>query len=306
MYICSMQIETLNFDSVSAYCSAVGAECQHPLVAVIDSDKTNLNHPHEMKARWGVFALFLKQTFGCTINYGRTTYDYDDQSMVCLGPGQFTHSVVTRNDVAPRFRALVFHSDLLFRTSLARKIREYTFFGYDSREALHLSPTERANIEDCFSRIEHELSHPIDRFSKNLIVSNIEVLLEYCMRYYSRQFTVREVLNDGLMARFNDELDNFFHDPDEYGRGLPNVKYFADKLSLSPNYFGDLVKRESGVTAQEYIHRRMLHRAKMLLLDDRTNVSQTAYSLGFQYPQHFIRFFKRRTGQTPREFISAN
>lgn len=301
-----MENSSYNFDTVGSYCTAMGYECQHPLVAVIDSTKTSVEHPREMKARWGVFTLFLKQTKGCTINYGRTSYDYGDQSVVCLGPGQQTHTVVKATDVAPRFRALVFHPDLLFRTSLARKIRQYSFFSYDSREALHLSPSERANIEDCLDRIERELQHPIDKFSKSLIVSHIELLLDYCMRYYSRQFTVREVLNDGLMARFNDELDNFFHDPDEYGRGLPNVKYFADKLSLSPNYFGDLVKRESGVTAQEYIHRRMLHRAKMLLLDDRTNVSQTAYSLGFQYPQHFIRFFKRRTGQTPREFISAN
>ena len=305
-YICIMQTETHNFEKVADYCNLIGAECQHPLVAVVDSEKTSIEHPRELKARWGVFGLFLKRTKGCTINYGRTSYDYDDQSVVCIGPGQLTHSVSSSDDITPSFRALVFHPDLLYRTSLARKIREYTFFGYDSHEALHLSPHERATIEECFDRIANELSHPIDRYSKNLIVSNIELLLEYCMRYYSRQFTVREVINDGLMARFNDLLDRFFQDPDEYGRGLPNVKYFADKMSLSANYFGDLVKRESGVTAQEYIHRSMLSRAKMLLLDETSNVSQTAYSLGFQYPQHFIRFFKRKTGQTPREYINAN
>lgn len=301
-----MQTEILNFNNVADYCNAIGAECQHPLVAAVDSSRSNLDHPHEMKAKWGVYALFLKQTKGCTINYGRTTYDYDDQSVVCLGPGQLTHSIVKSTDIAPRFRGLVFHPDLLFRTSLARKIREYTFFGYDSREALHLSPAERANVEECFDRIEQELAHPVDKYSKNLIVSNIELLLEYCMRYYSRQFTVREVMNDGLMSRFNDLLEDFFRDPREYGKGLPNVKYFADKMALSPNYFGDLVKRESGMTAQEYIHQRMLNRAKLLLLDETSNVSQTAYSLGFQYPQHFIRFFKRKTGVTPREFINAN
>lgn len=257
-------------------------------------------------ARWGLYALFLKQTKGCTINYGKTRYDYDDQSVVCLGPGQVTHTIVHSDDTTPCGIGLVFHPDLLFRTGLAQKIRQYSFFGYESHEALHLSADERANVEDCFARIERELQHPVDRFSKNLIVSNIELLLDYCLRYYSRQFTVREVLNAGVMSRFDQLLDEYVNDASACGNGLPNVKYFADKMALSPNYFGDLVKRESGVTAQDYIQNKLLGRAKALLLHEGSNVSQTAYSLGFQYPQHFIRFFKRKTGITPREFINAN
>lgn len=295
-----------NINSVAAYCDLFGFEAQHPLVAAVDSLKTNPTRLEEYTARWSVYAMFLKRTRGCTINYGKTSYDYDDQSVVCIGPGQLTHTVVHATDIKPYFRGLVFHPDLLFRTSLAQKIRQYSFFGYESREALHLSPDERANVEDCFDRIERELSHPVDRFSKGLIVSNIELLLDYCLRYYSRQFEVREVLNAGIMARFDRMLDEYVNDASACAGGLPNVKYFANRMALSSNYFGDLVKRESGVTAQDYIQEKLLGRAKMLLLNEGGNVSQTAYSLGFQYPQHFIRFFKRKTGVTPREFINAN
>lgn len=299
-----MQSNTYTFDEVKDFCDFFGVPTNHPLVSVVrfDGNHTML----EYTARWGLYALFLKQIKGCTINYGKTRYDYDDQSVVCLAPGQKTHTVIDPEAKAPCGVGLVFHPDLLFRTSLARKIGQYSFFGYDSHEALHLSAEERVNVEDCMQRIARELEHPVDRFSKNLIVSNIELLLDYCLRYYSRQFTVREVINAGVMAKFDRLLDEYVNDPQLCAAGLPNVKYFADKMSLSPNYFGDLVKREAGQTAQDYIQEKLLGRAKMLLLDDGSNVSQTAYSLGFQYPQHFIRFFKRKTGITPREFINAN
>lgn len=295
-----------NIDTIASYCNIFGYEPQHPLVVTVDSSKTTVSDIREYTARWGVYALFLKQTKGCTINYGKTRYDYDDQSVVCLGPGQMTMTTVHPTDRRPAYRGLLFHPDLLFRTSLAQKIRQYSFFGYESREALHLSADERVNVEECLDRIERELAHPVDRFSKNLIVSNIELLLDYCLRYYSRQFTVREVLNAGIMARFDRMLDEYVNDVSACAAGLPNVKYFASEMALSPNYFGDLVKREAGVTAQDYIQNKLLGRAKMLLLNEGGNVSQTAYSLGFQYPQHFIRFFKRKTGITPKEFINAN
>lgn len=299
-----MQKDTITFDTVTAYCDFFGFAVRHPLVAVVEFSKREQIKEH--CAQWGVYALFLKQTKGCSINYGRTRYDYDNQSVVCIGPGQYTETRVTESDAVPKSIGLIFHPDLLFRTSLAQKMRQYTFFGYESKEALHLSADETSNVEDCLRRIAKELSHPIDKFSKKLIVSNIELLLEYCMRYYSRQFEVREVLNAGIMARFDRMLDEYVNDGGALASGLPNVKYFADRIALSANYFGDLVKREAGVTAQDYIQEKLLGRAKMLLLSDGANVSQTAYSLGFQYPQHFIRFFKRKTGVTPREFINAN
>lgn len=304
-----MKQENFNIDSVQAYCDAFGYEVRHPLIAVVDSAQCSKNDIVAYTARWGLYAVFLKQTKGCSINYGRTKYDYDDQSMVFLGPGQMT-SVEIKHDEKdvkrPSYRGIVFHPDLLFRTGLSRKMRQYTFFGYQSNEALHLSQEERVNVEDCFDRISRELEHPIDNFSKGLITSNLEVLLDYCLRYYSRQFIVREVVNAGVMARFDELLHEYIDDPRQCSNGIPNVKYFAGQMALSPNYFGDLVKRESGVTAQDYIQNALLGRAKMLLLSGDGNVSQTAYALGFQYPQHFIRFFKRKTGVTPKEFFSNN
>lgn len=300
-----MEKEIQSFDSIANYCSFFGFTPQHPLVAVVKFDSLT-NRRSEYYAKWGLYALFLKKTAGCTINYGRTSYDYDNQSVVCFSPGQLTHTIVHNTDITPEALGLVFHPDLLFRTSLAKSIRQYSFFGYDSREALHLSPEECENIEECFLRIAKELSHPIDKFSKNLLVSGIALLLDYCMRYYSRQFEVREVLNAGIMTKFDDLLHEYLHDISACANGLPNVKYFADRLALSPNYFGDIVKRETGMTAQDYIQNGLLSRAKILLLEQDSNVSQTAYHLGFQYPQHFIRFFKRKTGITPKEFINMN
>ncbi len=301
-----MQNNDYNFDTVQAYCDFCGIEPAHPLVVTVDSRQVSMPKLRQYTARYGLYAVFLKQTKGCTINYGRTRYDYDDQSVVCFGPGQVIQAVYSDADVTPEYRGLLFHPDLLFRTSLASKIRTYSFFGYSSHEALHLSADERTNIEDCFDRISRELNHPVDKFSKSLIVSNIELLLDYCLRYYSRQFEVREVANAGIMARFDSLLDQYLNSDTALDDGVPNVRYFADRLALSANYFGDLVKRESGVTALDYIQEKLLRRARQLLLSGGNNVSQTAYALGFQYPQHFIRFFKRRTGQTPKEFINAN
>lgn len=304
-YFCVMEKDTVIFNTVSDYCDYFGFGVQHPLVSVVRFTHDGpVVHSHSTK--WGLYALFLKQTKGCTINYGKTRYDYDDQSVVCFGPGQITQTIINPDVAMPESIGLIFHPDLLFRTSLAQKMRQYTFFGYESREALHLSAEERSNVEDCLNRIAKELVHPVDKFSKSLIASNIELLLDYCLRYYSRQFEVREVLNAGVMAKFDELLDVYVNNPEACAQGLPNVKFFADSMALSANYFGDLVKREAGVTAQDYIQDKLLVRAKSLLLNEGNNVSQTAYSLGFQYPQHFIRFFKRKTGVTPREFINAN
>lgn len=292
------------YDSVADYCDFFGFIPQHPLVAVVEfTDHTPIK---ECVAKWGLYALFLKQTKGCTINYGKTRYDYDCQSVVCIGPGQITETRLSNSGALPKSLGLVFHPDLLFRTSLAQRIHRYSFFGYEANEALHLSAEETSNVEDCMRRIAMELQHPADGFSKKLIVGSIELLLEYCMRYYSRQFQVREVLNAGVMMKFDKLLDEYVNDPEQVSGGLPSVKFFADKMALSANYFGDLVKRESGITAQDYIQDKLLGKAKALLMSGNSNVSQTAYSLGFQYPQHFIRFFKRRTGVTPREFLNLN
>ena len=291
--------EIIKIDSIEEYCKIFDFEVRHPLVAVVECSE-----PEKLKRyslNWGFYALFLKDTVGCKISYGKTKYDYGDQTVLGFAPGQ-TSTFEEIPDASPKFIALLFHPDFLFRTSLAQKIKRYTFFTYEASEALHLSKEERLIVYDCLMRIRTELQHSIDQFSKDLIISNIEMLLDYCLRFYTRQFITRDEMNFNALSRFEQMLDEYLHSGAATDKGTPNVKYFADKVALSPNYFGDLVKRETGKTAQEYIQLKMITIAKERLRDGMSNVSEIAYSLGFQYPQHFIRFFKREVGCTPKEF----
>ena len=297
-------MEIYEADTIEKYNRYFGFETRHPLVGIVHFDDTVEQPTHCM--HFGFYSLFIKKTTGCKINYGKTSYDFDDETVVSFAPGQTVGIHRLEDGPAPEAVGLLFHPDFLLRTPLAQKIKQYTFFSYASNEALHLSTEERLILQDYMDKIARELQHPIDKFSKSLIISNIELLLDYCMRYYSRQFIVREEMNYGIIAKFENLLDSYLSDGKGAEDGIPSVKYFADKVALSPNYFGDLVKRETGVTAQDYIHEKVLNQAKMRLLSGDKNVSQVAYSLGFQYPQHFIRFFKRKAGVTPKEFINMN
>lgn len=298
-----MEKDIIKVNSVQQYNDLFGFETQHPLVSVVE-----FNSPESIKnycINWGVYAMFLKETKGCVINYGKTQYDYEAQTVVSFAPGQISGFEQVEG-VQPKSIGLLFHPDFLFRTALAQKIKRYTFFSYEVNEALHLSDEEQLVIRDCLSRIRTELQHPIDKFSKDLIISNIELLLDYCLRFYSRQFITRVELNVTTLSRFEQLLDEYINSDSIEEKGLPNVKYFADKVCLSANYFGDLVKRETGKTAQEYIQLKLINKAKEKLMDYNVNISQIAYSMGFQYPQHFVRFFKRQVGCTPKEFRSQN
>ena len=291
--------EVIKLESIEQYCDLFDFEIRHPLVGVVECTA-----PEQLKRyslNWGFYALFLKDTASCIISYGKTKYDHNDQTVIGFAPGQ-TSTFEAIPEASPKFVGLVFHPDFLFRTSLAQKIKRYTFFSYEANEALHLSKEERMVIYDCLMRIRTELQHPIDPFSKDLIISNIEMLLDYCLRFYTRQFITRDEMNFNTLSRFEQMLDEYLHSDTASKNGIPNVKYFADKVCLSPNYFGDLFKRETGKTAQEYIQLKMINQAKEKLLDGISNINQIAFSLGFQYPQHFIRFFKREVGCTPKEF----
>lgn len=298
-----MEKDIIKVNSVQQYNDLFGFETQHPLVSIVE-----FNSPESIKnycINWGVYAMFLKETKGCVINYGKTQYDYEAQTVVSFASGQISGFEQVEG-VQPKSIGLLFHPDFLFRTALAQKIKRYTFFSYEVNEALHLSDEEQLVIRDCLSRIRTELQHPIDKFSKDLIISNIELLLDYCLRFYSRQFITRVELNVTTLSRFEQLLDEYINSDSIEEKGLPNVKYFADKVCLSANYFGDLVKRETGKTAQEYIQLKLINKAKEKLMDYNVNISQIAYSMGFQYPQHFVRFFKRQVGCTPKEFRSQN
>ena len=251
-------------------------------------------------------AFFLKDGKDCDLRYGRNYYDYQEGTLVFVAPGQ---TVVVETDgqvYQPKGYALVFHPDMIRGTSLARSIDDYNFFSYSANEALHLSERERQVVLDCFSKIEFELQQNVDKHSKKLITANIELFLNYCERFYDRQFITRDHVNKGILEKFEEQLNGYFSSDRPQIIGLPSVAYFAEELHLSANYFGDLIKKETGKPAKEYIQDKIIEVAKNKTFGSEKSVNEIAYELGFKYPQHFTRLFKSKTGFTPNEYRLQN
>jgi len=226
--------------------------------------------------------------------------------MVFFGPGQVGGTEPEGEWHQPYGLALVFHPDLIKGTSLAKTIHEYSFFSYDSCEALHVSEKERALIDICFGNIETEVKQNIDKHSKKILVANIELLLKYCSRFYDRQFITRETANHQVIEKFENLLTDYILSENLQNIGLPSVTYFAEELHLSPNYLGDLLKKETGKTTLELIHLKILDLAKDKIIDKSKSISEVAYELGFKYPQHFTRLFKQKVGVSPNEWRGLN
>jgi AraC family transcriptional activator of pobA len=208
----------------------------------------------------------------------------------------YTFAINTLDTYQPKGHVLAFHPDLIHGTSLGKRIQEYSFFAYQSSEALHLSEKERTIVLDCLGKIHHELSGNIDKHSKRLITANIELFLDYSVRFYERQFLTRDHVLQGILERFETLLNAYLGSEKPQTSGLPSVAWCAEQLHLSPNYFGDLVKKETDKTAQEYIHAKLIDMAKEKIFDSDKTVNQIAFELGFKYPQHFARLFKKRVG----------
>ena len=291
------------FETISDYNTFNNNETLHPLVSVVDLSKAAPRQGSRMY--FGFYTIFLKEVKCGDLVYGRHTYDYQEGTLVFLAPGQVAGINSNGETYQPKGYALVFHPDLIHGTSLGRHIQEYTFFGYQSHEALHLSERERKIVLDCFSKIEYELDHAIDKHSKKLIVDNIELFLNYCVRFYDRQFITRENAHKGILERFESLLSDYFQTDKPQNIGLPSVAYCAKELHLSASYFGDLIKKETGKTAQDYIQGKVIDVAKDRIFDHNKSVSQIAYELGFKYPQHFTRLFKQWVGQSPNEYRSS-
>ena len=294
----------LNLNNVDLYNQIYGLETLHPLVTVIDLNKATrqMTYTHW---NYGVYALYLKLEKACDIKYGRQTYDYQEGTVVCFAPGQTTETTLTTDRVQLNVLGILF-TPIITWSSLGKTIKKYTFFSYEVNEALHLSAEERSIIEELLKIIRMELEHGIDKHSKTLLVNHIELLLNYCMRFYERQFTTRSKANSDVLTRFENLLNEYFEGPQAEQDGLPTVKYFADKLYLSSNYFGDMLKKETGKSPQEYIQEKIIELAKERISATENTVSQIAYSLGFQYPQHLCRLFKKRVGCTPNEYRTQN
>ena len=293
-----------HFEHVFEYNDLLGVETLHPLVSVIDLSKSRrIRH---MRHTFGFYTLFLKEVRCGNLIYGRQYYDYQEGTIVAIAPGQVAGVEDNGEEFQPKGWALVFHPDLIRGTSLGRNIRSYSFFSYEANEALHLSEQERAIVVDCLHKIRTETEHAVDKHTRRLITANIELLLDYCVRFYERQFLTRSQVNSDLLIRFETLLDAYFSSDRPQSEGLPSVKYFAEQLHLSANYFGDLIKKETGRTAQDHIQLKLIDVAKERIFDVRKSVGEIAYELGFKYPQHFTRLFKKLTGLTPEAYRTPN
>ncbi len=289
------------YKTIDDYNKAMGVETLHPLISIIDFSKTPYNKDFSAGHSFDFYTVFLKDVKCGDLKYGRNYYDYQEGTLVFLAPHQ-TITIENRQPHQPKGWALVFHPDLLKGTSLGRSMREYTFFSYEISEALHLSEQERNIIIECFHNIQTELSRSIDNHSQRLIVSNLELFLNYCSRFYERQFIIRKHVNTDILSRFENLLYTYFKSDLPQTIGLPSVKYCADKLNLSPNYLGDILKKETGKSPQEHIQLHLIEVAKERLYEKDKSVSQIAYELGFEYPQYFSRLFKKCVGVTPNEY----
>lgn len=296
--------QSFYFETVNDYNQFNNHETLHPLVNVIDFSKAHKRTGSKMY--FNLYCVFLKDVKCGDLKYGRATYDYQEGTLVFISPGQVV-DVENKVDIyQPLGHGLVFHPDLIKGTSLAKSISEYGFFGYQTNEALHLSKQEQQMVLEMFTDIQFELSRPVDKHSKKVITSNIELFLNHCDRFYDRQFITRENVNKGTLEKFEELLNSYFSSEKPNSIGLPSVAYCADELHFSPNYFGDLIKKETGKTAQEYIQNKIIDVAKQRVFNVDKSIAQIAYELGFKYPQHFIRLFKQRTGVTPNEYRSLN
>ena len=292
--------EILKFDTISQYNVFNNHETLHPLVSVIDFSKAA---PRKLRRGYfGFYAVLLKDVICGDLRYGKNLYDYQEGTLVFIAPGQMAGIESSEEVYQPKGHGVVFHPDLIRGTSLGRHMGDYTFFEYNVSEALHISERERNLILDCFEKIKFELEHAVDKHSKTLIATNIELLLNYCVRFYDRQFIIRDNANKGILERFETLLKEFFASDKPHNAGLPSVAYCAGELNLSANYFGDLIKKETGKSAHEFIQLKLIDVAKERICDAGKSVSEIAYGLGFKYPQHFSRVFKQYVGMTPQEY----
>jgi AraC-like DNA-binding protein len=278
----------------------------HPLVAVVDFSKTTDHIEEETRITTDFYSVMFKNYCKSALTYGRKAIDFNEGSLICMAPNQV---ITIDTEIEPRGNpmgwGLFFHPDLIRNTSLNAKMKDYSFFSYEIAEALHLSEKEKQLLFECIVKIQSELKENIDDYSQTIIVSTIELLLNYCNRFYGRQFITRKATNRDILEKVEVLLKEYFSNKRD-SFGLPTVKYLADAVNLSPGYLGDLLKKETGLNAQEHIHHFIIEAAKNILLYSNQSISEIAFQLGFEYPQYFSRLFKQKTGTTPLEYRNLN
>lgn len=297
--------EILHIKTLSHYYTAAGwGKPRHPLISIYPfKDAPKIDVPDNIKFTLGYYVVTIKYQCSCKSQYGQTNYDYDEGVMGFTAPHQLI-GIDKNFELPTNGWCLMFHPDLIRHSGLLQKIKGYDFFDYDVNEALILSEDEERDIEELFQKIRQELYRPVDNFSHDVLIAQLDLLLTYSNRFYNRQFITRKPLSHNLLARFEALLDNYFSDT-HTTEGLPSIGYFANQLNLSPKYFSDMLKQLTGLTAQQHIHQKLIDKAKEKLSATTLSVSEIAYALGFEHSPSFSKFFKAKTQQSPLEFRAS-
>ena len=300
-------MSTYKVESISELHQLLGMpKPKHPLISVIDASKIEVTEQEvNSKVIYGFFMISLKDK-SCGVEYGRNSFDFDEGVMVFSSPGQVYSPTkpISKNEIQGWM--LFFHPDLIRNTNLGNQMEDYGFFNYDVIEALHLSDDEETIINDTVSNIQAEYEQRIDNLSQRVITTNLELLLNYSLRFYERQFNTRTNQSKDIISQFERELIKYFKTEQHLDTGLPSIQYFSDLAHLSQHYFSDLIKKETGRKPKDHINDFVIEKAKNLLLGTENSVSEIAYDLGFNYPHYFTRLFKSKTGHTPVEYRNLN
>lgn len=291
---------TVKLDSVDAYNRLYGLPTEHPLVSVISLHDAE-PPAARIRMNYGIYALFLKNGPGCTLHYGRKSYDCQAGTIVSFAPGQTVDVSSSTADALHSAEGILFHHDLIAGTPLGEALESFAFFDYSQNEALHLDDDERAIITGCLDAIAREIRRPADRHTRPVICAGLQLLLQHIDRFYDRQFATRHKANTAIVAKL-ERLVRGYYGSGACREALPAVADFASELCLTPKYLSELVKRETGMTTKALIGRQLVSTAKQRLAASDDDVATIAYSLGFQHPAHFSRMFRRATGQSPTEF----
>ena len=278
----------------------------HPLIMIIrewpqaDFDFSNIKMTSDL------YMVALKGNKSGSFGYGRNSYDYKEGTLTFIAPNQAFTIKKKKEGLHEKGWTILFHPDLIRKSELGRTIKEYSFFDYDTNEALHVSDKEKGMLNVLVEHIETELQQNIDPHSQELIIANLETLLKYCRRYYDWQFYTRTNLHKDYITQFEQYLDVYFSSEELLKEGIPTITQCGKALNLSGRYLSDLLKLETGRSAKDHIHAYIIEKAKTRLLNSNISVSNLAYDLGFEYPQHFSKLFKSKTGVNPSEYRSAN
>lgn len=304
--------QMITINSISEVHDILGeAKPTHPMISVMrhsDDLEAKFQGLSHVKCVLNLYSIMLKEGCSGSMNYGRGSYDFQEGSMVFLSPGQVIQPNQMEQDGENQNDGwtLLFHPDLIRKSTLGQNIDSYSFFNYDVNEALHLSDLEKKSVSEIILKIEAELNGNIDKHSQKLIISNVELLLDYSTRYYDRQFFTRTNQSSDLVVKFEKYLKEYFNSNLPSENGLPTVKSCGEEMGMSPNYLSDLLKKETGSNAHEHIHQAVINKAKTELLGSTSPVSAIAYDLGFEYPQHFSKLFKNKTGMSPKDYRLLN